>query len=61
VLAAANALSPLAGNRREALWQSVAAVPDKDMLSVAKVEDETPALGAPPKRMTSLGTTGPWG
>jgi len=47
VLAAANALSSLAGNRREALWQSVAAVPDKDMLSVAKVEDETPALGAP--------------
>jgi error-prone DNA polymerase len=47
VLAAANALSSLAGNRREALWQSVAAVPDKDMLAVAKVEDETPALGAP--------------
>jgi error-prone DNA polymerase len=47
VLAAANALSSLAGNRREALWQSVAAVPDKDMLSVAKVEDETPELGAP--------------
>ncbi|SMG39652.1 error-prone DNA polymerase [Paraburkholderia susongensis] len=47
VLAAANALSSLAGNRREALWQSVASVPDKDMLSVAKVEDETPELGAP--------------
>jgi error-prone DNA polymerase len=47
VLAAANALSSLAGNRREALWQSVAAVPDKDMLSVAKVEDETPEFGAP--------------
>ncbi|MEX3816592.1 error-prone DNA polymerase [Paraburkholderia sp. BR13439] len=47
VLAAANALSSLAGNRREALWQSVAAVPDKDMLSVATVEDETPGLGAP--------------
>ena len=28
VLAAANALSSLAGNRREALWQSVAAAPD---------------------------------
>jgi error-prone DNA polymerase len=47
VLAAANALSSLAGNRREALWQSVAAVPDKDMLAIAKVEDETPELGAP--------------
>jgi error-prone DNA polymerase len=47
VLAAANALSSLAGNRREALWQSVAAAPDKDMLAMAKVEDETPMLGAP--------------
>jgi error-prone DNA polymerase len=46
-LADANALSSLAGNRREALWQSVAAVPDKDMLAVAAVEDETPDLGAP--------------
>ena len=47
VLAAANALSSLAGNRREALWQSAAAVPDKDMLASARVEDETPELGAP--------------
>ncbi len=47
VLADANALSSLAGNRREALWHAVAAVPDKDMLSMAAVEDDTPALGAP--------------
>ncbi|MFM0350902.1 error-prone DNA polymerase [Paraburkholderia sp. RL17-347-BIC-D] len=47
LLADANALASLAGNRREALWQSVAAVPDKDMLAVAAVEDETPDLGAP--------------
>jgi error-prone DNA polymerase len=47
VLAAANALASLAGNRREALWQSVAAVPDKDMLAIARVDDETPELGAP--------------
>ncbi|WP_133647935.1 error-prone DNA polymerase [Paraburkholderia flava] len=47
VLADANALASLAGNRREALWQSVAAVPDKDMLAVAVVQDETPQLGAP--------------
>ncbi|MFM0078742.1 error-prone DNA polymerase [Paraburkholderia sediminicola] len=47
VLADANALASLAGNRREALWQSVAAVPDKDMLSQAAVSDETPELGAP--------------
>ncbi|CAE6712163.1 error-prone DNA polymerase [Paraburkholderia nemoris] len=46
-LADANALASLAGNRREALWQSVAAVPDKDMLAVATVQDETPQLGAP--------------
>ena len=43
----ANALASLAGNRREALWQSVAAVPDKDMLADARLEDETPVLGAP--------------
>ncbi|MDR6420526.1 error-prone DNA polymerase [Paraburkholderia phenoliruptrix] len=47
ILADANALASLAGNRREALWQSVAAVPEKDMLAVAAVEDETPELGAP--------------
>ncbi|MDR5883668.1 error-prone DNA polymerase [Caballeronia sp. LZ032] len=47
VLASANALASLAGNRREALWQSVAAVPDKDMLAGARLEDDTPVLGAP--------------
>jgi error-prone DNA polymerase len=47
VLADANALAALAGNRREALWHSVAAVPDKDMLAVAAVQDETPELGSP--------------
>ena len=47
VLADANTLSSLAGNRREALWHSVAAVPDKDMLAVAGVQDDTPELGAP--------------
>ena len=47
VLADANALAALAGNRREALWHSVVAVPDKDMLAVAAVQDDTPELGAP--------------
>jgi error-prone DNA polymerase len=47
VLADANALASLAGNRRAALWQSVAAVPDKDILAAATVEDETPELGSP--------------
>ncbi|MCC8401588.1 error-prone DNA polymerase [Paraburkholderia sp. MMS20-SJTN17] len=46
-LAQANALASLAGNRREALWQSVAAVPDKDLLAAAATPDETPELGAP--------------
>ncbi|MCC8396224.1 error-prone DNA polymerase [Paraburkholderia sp. MMS20-SJTR3] len=46
-LADANALASLAGNRRTALWQSVAAVPEKDMLAGAAVQDDTPELGAP--------------
>ncbi len=47
VLADANALSSLVGNRREALWHSVAAVPERDMLAVATGADDTPVLGAP--------------
>lgn len=47
VLAGANALASLAGNRREALWQSVVAVPDRDLLAAAKPREVTPALGAP--------------
>ena len=47
VLAGANALQSLAGNRREALWQSVAAVPDRDILADGRIDDETPELGAP--------------
>jgi error-prone DNA polymerase len=45
-LAAANALIPLAGNRRSALWQALAAVPDKDLLRSANDDDATPALRA---------------
>ncbi|SAL77933.1 DNA polymerase III subunit alpha [Caballeronia telluris] len=52
VLAAANGLSSLAGNRREALWQSVAAVPDRDILAEARIDDETPVLGAPSEAET---------
>jgi error-prone DNA polymerase len=43
-LAAANALASLAGDRRAALWQAVAAVPDKDLLRGASDDDATPAL-----------------
>jgi len=44
VLAAANALRSLAGERRAALWQAVAAVPDRDLLRGATDDDETPEL-----------------
>ncbi|WP_321818396.1 MULTISPECIES: error-prone DNA polymerase [unclassified Paraburkholderia] len=44
VLAAANALCSLAGERRAALWQAVAAVPDRDLLRDASDDDQTPAL-----------------
>ena len=47
VLAGANALASLAGNRREALWQAVGAVPDKDLLRPTTVEEEAPVLAAP--------------
>jgi error-prone DNA polymerase len=47
VLADANAPASLAGNRSEALWQSVVADPDKAMPAVVAVGDETPELGAP--------------
>jgi len=47
VLAGANALVSLAGNRREALWQAVGAVPDKDLLRPTTVDEAMPALAAP--------------
>ncbi len=47
VLAGANALRSLAGHRREALWQAVGAVPDKDLLRPTTPEEEAPLLAAP--------------
>jgi error-prone DNA polymerase len=47
VLAGANALRALAGHRREALWQAVGAVPDKDLLRPTAPREEAPALAAP--------------
>ncbi len=47
VLAGANALASLAGNRRQALWQAVGAVPDKDLLRPTTPDEETPVLKAP--------------
>lgn len=47
LLAAANALEPLAGHRRQALWQAVAAVPEKALLRDTGQDDASPTLAAP--------------
>jgi len=47
VLASGNALQSLAGNRRQALWEAVGAVPDKDLLRPTTAVEETPQLRAP--------------
>jgi error-prone DNA polymerase len=47
VLAGANALHSLAGHRRQALWQAVGAVPDKDLLRPTTPDEEAPLLQAP--------------
>ncbi|GAB2854488.1 error-prone DNA polymerase [Pseudoduganella ginsengisoli] len=47
VLAAGNALRPLAGNRRQALWDAAGAVPDKDLLRPTVPQEETPQLAPP--------------
>ncbi|QJQ04634.1 error-prone DNA polymerase [Undibacterium piscinae] len=46
-LAAGNALATLSGHRRLALWQAIAAIPDKDLLHTTTLEELTPALTAP--------------
>jgi error-prone DNA polymerase len=52
-LAAANALESLAGHRRQALWQAVAAAPAKGLLRKAPVQEEEIAL-APPSEAESI-------
>ncbi|MFL6657884.1 MAG: error-prone DNA polymerase [Massilia sp.] len=47
VLAGANALASLAGHRRQALWQAVGAVPDKDLLRPTTPQEEVPVLAMP--------------
>jgi error-prone DNA polymerase len=47
VLAAGNALGPLAGHRRQALWQAAGGVPDKDLLRPTTPVEEVPVLAAP--------------
>ncbi|TCS39282.1 DnaE-like error-prone DNA polymerase [Paucimonas lemoignei] len=46
-LAAADALKTLAGHRRQALWQAVAAAPDKGLLHQAASQEEKMALPPP--------------
>lgn len=46
ILANADALQALAGNRRQALWQAIAAVPEKDLLRTTHVEEEMVQLPA---------------
>ncbi|MFK3736395.1 error-prone DNA polymerase [Massilia sp. TN1-12] len=47
VLAGGNALVGLAGHRRQALWEAVGAVPDRDLLRPTVPIEDTPALAAP--------------
>ncbi|MDN4052763.1 error-prone DNA polymerase [Massilia sp. YIM B02763] len=47
VLAGGNALVGLAGHRRQALWEAVGAVPDRDLLRPTVPVEETPSLAAP--------------
>jgi error-prone DNA polymerase len=46
-LADANALAPLAGHRRQALWQAVAGAPDKGLLQRAAIVEDTISLPSP--------------
>ncbi|NVD72955.1 error-prone DNA polymerase [Duganella sp. BJB1802] len=55
VLAAGNALQALAGNRRQALWQAVGAMPDKDLLRPTTPVEDLPALRPPTEGEDILG------
>ncbi|SFV16382.1 error-prone DNA polymerase [Pseudoduganella namucuonensis] len=55
VLAGANALHGLAGNRRQALWEAVGAVPDKDLLRPTEPDEEAPRLRPPSEGDDILG------
>ena len=55
VLAAANALAPLAGNRHQALWQAVGAVPDKDLLRPTAIREAAPRLSTPSEAEEIIG------
>jgi error-prone DNA polymerase len=55
VLAGGNALGALAGHRRQALWQAVGAVPDRDLLRPASIEEEAPDLVPPSEGQEIVG------
>ena len=55
VLAGGDALRGLSGHRRQALWQAVGAVPDKDLLRPTMPEEDTPQLQAPSEGEDILG------
>jgi error-prone DNA polymerase len=45
----------LAGHRRQALWQAVGAVPDKDLLRPATLEEDAPCWPRPAKAQEIVG------
>ncbi len=47
ILASANALESLAGNRRQAMWQAVGSVPDKGLLRFATIVEDALQLAGP--------------
>lgn len=55
VLAGANALGALAGHRRQALWEAVGAVPDRDLLRPTEPVEDTPQLEAPSEGQDIVG------
>jgi error-prone DNA polymerase len=55
VLAGGNALGVLAGHRRQALWEAVGAVPDRDLLRPTEPVEETPLLAPPSEGQEIVG------
>ncbi len=54
-LAAGNALATLSGNRRQALWQAVAAIPDKGLLHPVTIQEQLPQLTPPTEAQEIIG------
>jgi error-prone DNA polymerase len=51
-LAAGSALASICGDRHQALWQAVAALPDKDLLRSTTLTESAPALRTPSEAQT---------